>query len=111
MCFEAAPVAHHALEMFLKAALINEGYTIFNPNKLSQLDPSEKLDEAHCAWSLGTTPARQEFQFRARNPIQVPALGIATTTVPGRTRNLIKRTADTTPRGAITLADQVQCRS
>jgi len=56
MCFEAAPVAHHALEMFLKAALINEGYTIFNPNKLSQLDPSEKLDEAHCAWSLGTTP-------------------------------------------------------
>jgi len=42
--------------MFLKAALINEGYTIFNPNKLSQLDPSEKLDEAHCAWSLGTTP-------------------------------------------------------
>ncbi len=51
MCFEAAPVAHHALEMFLKAALINEGYTIFNPNKLSQLDPSEKLDEAHCAWN------------------------------------------------------------
>jgi hypothetical protein len=25
LCFEAAPVAHHALEMFLKTALINEG--------------------------------------------------------------------------------------
>jgi hypothetical protein len=44
-------VVHHALEMFLKAALISEGYTIFNPKKLSQLDPSETLDEDHCAWN------------------------------------------------------------
>ncbi len=51
LCFEAAPVAHHALEMFLKTALINEGYTIFNPDKAGQLDPSVKLDKTGCAWA------------------------------------------------------------
>jgi hypothetical protein len=51
LCFEAAPVAQHALEMFLKTALINEGYTIFNPDTLGQLDPSVKLDKKACAWA------------------------------------------------------------
>lgn len=51
LCFEAAPVAHHALEMFLKTALINEGYTIFNPLRVGNLDPSVKLDRADCAWA------------------------------------------------------------
>ena len=51
LCFEAAPVAHHALEMFLKTALINNGYTIFNPDKVGQLDPSVKLDKTDCAWA------------------------------------------------------------
>ncbi len=51
LCFEAAPVAHHALEMFLKTALINEGYTIFNPAKVGNLDPSVKLNRTDCAWA------------------------------------------------------------
>ena len=51
LCFEAAPVAHHALELFLKTALINEGYTIFNPDKVGQLDRSVKLDKTDCAWA------------------------------------------------------------
>jgi hypothetical protein len=51
LCFEGASVAHHALEMFLKAALINEGYTIFNPNKVAQLGPATKLDRRDCAWN------------------------------------------------------------
>jgi hypothetical protein len=50
LCFPAATLGHHALEMFLKAALICEGFTVFNPSKIKELDPSVSLTAADCAW-------------------------------------------------------------
>lgn len=34
----AATLGHHALELYLKAALINDGMTVFNPGELQSLD-------------------------------------------------------------------------
>ena len=50
LIFPAATLAHHALEMYLKAALICEGFTVFNPRVIKHLDPSISLEEADCAW-------------------------------------------------------------
>ena len=46
----AATLAHHALEMYLKAALICEGMTIFNPVILPSLDPRLGVTRSDCAW-------------------------------------------------------------
>src|SRR5207253_5530390 len=48
--FPAATLGHHALEMYLKAALISEGITIFDSNRLKLLDPALGLTKAECAW-------------------------------------------------------------
>lgn len=50
LVFPAATLGHHALEMYLKAALITEGLTIFDPWKLEYLDASLKLEAKDCAW-------------------------------------------------------------
>lgn len=50
LIFPAATLGHHALEMYLKAALICEGCTVFNPRDLKHLDPPGTLQEADCAW-------------------------------------------------------------
>jgi hypothetical protein len=50
LCFPAATLGHHALEMYLKTALICEGFTIFDPKKIRLLDPSIKLTADDCAW-------------------------------------------------------------
>jgi hypothetical protein len=50
LLFPAATLGHHALEMYLKAALIREGCTIFDPRKLKYLDQSITLRKADCAW-------------------------------------------------------------
>ena len=49
-CIPAATLVHHALEMFLKAALIFEGMTVFNPKYLDQLDPAIGLTKRDCIW-------------------------------------------------------------
>ena len=60
LMFPAATLAHHALEMYLKAALILEGCTIFDPKRLKYLDPSVTLKKADCAWGHDlVTLARQ----------------------------------------------------
>lgn len=46
----AATLGHHALEMYLKSALICEGMTVFNPVILKSLDPGITLTRANCAW-------------------------------------------------------------
>jgi hypothetical protein len=46
----AATLGHHALEMYLKAALICQGMTVFNPKMLQFLDPTVGLTEANCIW-------------------------------------------------------------
>jgi hypothetical protein len=50
LCFPAATLGHHALEAFLKTALIRAGMTVFDPSKLKRLDPAMTLTEADCAW-------------------------------------------------------------
>lgn len=49
-CIPAATLAHQALEMFLKAALIVEGMTVFNPKHLHRLDPAMGLTKHDCIW-------------------------------------------------------------
>jgi hypothetical protein len=43
-------LGHHALEMYIKAALIAGGPTIFDPWKLEYLDASVKRGAKDCAW-------------------------------------------------------------
>ena len=50
LCFPAATLGHHAIEALLKTALIREGMTIFDPDKLRQLDGSVTLEREQCAW-------------------------------------------------------------
>ena len=60
LIFPAATLAHHALEMYLKAALICDGFTVFNPREIRHLDPSISLEESDCAWDHNlVTLARQ----------------------------------------------------
>ena len=46
----AVTLGHHALEMYLKAALICEGMTVFDPDKVNSLDPALGLTESDCVW-------------------------------------------------------------
>ncbi len=48
--FTAATLGHHALEMYLKSALISEGMTVFNPVILKSLDGTVELARSDCAW-------------------------------------------------------------
>jgi hypothetical protein len=50
LLFPAATLGHHALEMYLKSALIANGLTIFDPKKVRLLDPQVNLVAADCAW-------------------------------------------------------------
>lgn len=48
--FQQQLLGHHALEMYLKAVLICEGMTVFNPVILKSLDPGIMLTRANCIW-------------------------------------------------------------
>ncbi len=50
LIFAAATLGHHALEMYLKAALISEGCTVFEPKKLQYLKSSVKPKPGDCVW-------------------------------------------------------------
>jgi hypothetical protein len=50
LIFPAATLGHHALEMYLKAALIAEGAIVFDPRKLKHLEASVKLEAKDCTW-------------------------------------------------------------
>ena len=65
LIFPAAKLGHHALEMYLKAALICEGLTVFDPKKIKSLDPSVALQTADRAWGHDLVAlARQLAQRR-----------------------------------------------
>jgi len=73
--FPAATLGHHALEMYLKSALILTGMTVFDPRRVKHLDPSIVLAENDCAWghdlvSLGKLLAArcQHFDMSACLP-------------------------------------------
>jgi hypothetical protein len=66
LIFPAAMLGHHALERYLKAALICEGCTALNPDDINGLDPSIAPRKADCAWGHDlVTLARQ---LSARRP-------------------------------------------
>jgi len=48
--FAAATLGHHALEMYLKAALVHEGMTVFDPEKIIRSDPTAGLVRSDCVW-------------------------------------------------------------
>lgn len=50
LCFPAATLGHHSLEMYLKAALVCEGFTIFDPKNIKYLVPPATLRKDECAW-------------------------------------------------------------
>ena len=71
VCFGAATLGHHALEMYLKAALICEGMTVFNPVILKSLDGTVRLTRAECAWghclvdlAMQLSEKRPDFNLR-----------------------------------------------
>ena len=79
LLFPAATLGHHALEMYLKAALICEGCTIFDPKKLKYLDPSITLRKADWAWghdlvalARQLAAKRSDFDLTARMTFLLP---------------------------------------
>jgi HEPN domain-containing protein len=50
LLFPAATLGHHALEMYLKSALITTGMTVFDPKRVQSLDPRTDLGPDDCVW-------------------------------------------------------------
>lgn len=66
LMFPASVLGHHALEMYLKSALIANGMTVFDPKKAKLLTP--EVDPADCVWghnlsSLAMILARRSPTF------------------------------------------------
>ncbi len=56
LCLQAATIGHYALEMYLKAALISQGMTVFNPKEMPNLVPGESLTASDCVWGHSLVP-------------------------------------------------------
>jgi hypothetical protein len=67
MVFPAAILAHAAIEMYLKAALIGTGCTVFNPANLKKLDPRTAPKRKDCAWDHGLVKLGKQFAKRQPN--------------------------------------------
>ncbi len=52
--------------MYLKAALIGEGFTVFDPSKVKYNDPSIKLQKTDCIW--GHDLVALALQLAAKRP-------------------------------------------
>jgi hypothetical protein len=79
LIFPAATLGHHALEMYLKAALICEGCTVFDPRDVKYLDPPGTLQEADCAWghdlvALARQLAAKRSDFDLTEPMMLRML-------------------------------------
>jgi hypothetical protein len=75
--FTAATLGHHALEMYLKSALICEGMTVFNPVILKSLNPGYELTRSNCAWGhclvdLATRLSKKRPDFNLRAEMNIP---------------------------------------
>jgi hypothetical protein len=57
----AAVHGHHALEIYLKALLISDGLTVFNPTNIGKLDPSVGLKKENCVWDHKLIPLAEAF--------------------------------------------------
>jgi hypothetical protein len=74
LIFAAATLGHHVLEMYLKSALIVEGFTVFDPNKIKYLDPSITLQKTDCVWGhdlvvLAQQLAAKRSDFKLSEPM------------------------------------------
>ena len=67
MFFPAATLGHHALEMYLKSALIVHRMAIFNPKDLPRLDPSIGLKRDDCAWGHDLVKLAKRLAERNRD--------------------------------------------
>ncbi len=68
LSFPASVLAHSAIEMYLKAALIGVGCIVFDPKSLRSVDPALGLTKSDCAWGhhllkLGRQFASREARF------------------------------------------------
>jgi len=63
--FPAATLGHHALEMYLKSALIANGMTVFDPKKVKLLDVAITLAEGDCAWGHGLIKLAEQLAKRS----------------------------------------------
>jgi hypothetical protein len=92
----AATLAHQAIEMYLKAALIAHGMTIVDPNKIETLSKSGvQLRKSDCAWGhdlvkLGEQLARKEPSFRLKTQLRIPG-GDYQHLLPITVRKVLKR--------------------
>src|SRR5580704_7319099 len=73
--FPAATLGHHALEMYLKAALITQGMTVFNPDQIKLLDVAVELKRDDCIWGhslvgLAEELAKKHPDFDLKEPMQ-----------------------------------------
>jgi hypothetical protein len=69
--FPAATLGHHALEMYLKSALIANGMTVFDPNKVKLLETGVDLAAGDCAWGHGLV--QLAAQLAQRHPMFDPS--------------------------------------
>ena len=69
MWFPAATLGHYALEMHLKAVLILNGMTVFDPRKVKRLDPSIGLAKSDCFAGGGVLATRGAFQSSGPSPV------------------------------------------
>lgn len=74
LIFAAATLGHHALEMYLKSALVLEGFTVFDPSKIKYLDPSVRLQKTDCVWghdlvALARQLAEKRSDFKLSEPM------------------------------------------
>lgn len=79
LIFAAATLGHHALEMYLKAALVCEGATVFDSTKVKYLNTSVKLSPADCVWghdlvvlARQLAARRTEFNLGERMHVLIP---------------------------------------
>jgi hypothetical protein len=65
--FPAATLGHHALEMYLKSALIACGMTVFDPEKVKSLDAGSGLGKKDCVWGHQLIDLAKELARRNPN--------------------------------------------
>src|SRR5215469_16625131 len=65
--FSAATLAHLALETYLKALLIHEGKTVFNPDAVHKLNPSIGLKKPDCVWDHRLVELAKLFSSKQPN--------------------------------------------
>jgi hypothetical protein len=86
----AATLGHHALEMYLKSALICSGMVVFNPAKIKSLDPALGIAAADCAWDHGIVSLAETLALRRKDFDLNTPLGLAESEVVTLPKTLVE---------------------